>query len=157
MPSIYRWHCTLCTGVFFGIIRVSQRIQFTTSLPSAFRQNKLICGVCVSVCVCVCVCALHTATCRIICYSHPKTHNLWIWKLVSLNALHFLAKHHLCAIFLRNTISKLTFSTTDNNNNNNNNNNRLCLILKKRTSLTNVTCANRAFFCTSHVLTPWKE
>lgn len=47
----------------------------------------------------------------------------------------------------RNTISKLTFSTTDNNNNN-----RLCLILRKRTSLTNVTCANRAFFCRPHVL-----
>jgi hypothetical protein len=56
MPCLYHWHCTvctlhftLCTGVFFGIIRVTQRIQFTTSLPSASRQNKLICGVCVCI------------------------------------------------------------------------------------------------------------
>jgi len=55
--------------------------------------------VCV-VCAFVCVCALHTATYRIICCSHPKTHNTGIWKLMSLNALHFLEKHHLCAIFL---------------------------------------------------------
>ena len=77
----------------------------------------VICGACVR--------ALHTATYRIICYRHPKTHITGIWKLVSLNSLHCFAKHHLCAIFFRNTISKLTISMTDNNNN------RLCLILNR--------------------------
>ena len=97
MPSIYHWHCTLWTGFFFSIIRVTQRFHYTVSLPSTYHQNKFI----------WCVCALHTATYSIIFYSHPKTHIKGKWKLVCLNALHFFVKRHLSAIFLRHTVSKL--------------------------------------------------
>jgi hypothetical protein len=123
MPSIYHWHCTLFTGFFFGVIRLTQRIQFTTSLPSVSRQNKLISGVWVCVCVRVRACVhfvqRHTELFVTVTLKHTLQE---FGNLVSLNAFHCFAKHHLCVIFLRNTVSKLTFSMTDNND-------RLCLIL----------------------------